>query len=141
MNKLLIIAVAVVVLSTATVNRVPAQARFHKDFSSSGDTYSESKRLYAEGVKYALAGLYSQAAQLFQQAVKLDPQFADAHFALGHAFYDMGRWQNAIDSFKRAVELNPQDVEAQDRLEQSREMLARDTGKTEKATPARSAAP
>jgi polysaccharide export outer membrane protein len=134
MDKLLIIAV-VVVLSIVPVNTASAQARFNKDNSSSSDTYSESKRLYAEGVKYALAGLYSQAAQLFQQAVKLDPKFADAHFALGHAYYDLGRWQQAVESFKRAVDLNPHDLEAQDRLSYARDMLAKEDGKTETPAP------
>ena len=141
MLKKLIIAV-VLVLSSVSATSAFAQTRLHKDFASTKDTnYSESKRLYNEGVKYALAGLYAQAAQIFQQAVKLDPQFADAHFALGHAYYDMGRWQNAIDSFKRAVELNPHDIEAQDRLEQARDMLAREAGKKDKSTPPKSAEP
>jgi len=128
MFKMLVLSV-VVVLSTLCASSVTAQTRLHKDFATSKDTYSESKRLYNEGVTYALAGLYAQAAQIFQQAIRLDPKFADAHFALGHAYYDMRRWQNAIDSFKRAVELNPHDLEAQDRLEEAREMLARETGK------------
>jgi polysaccharide export outer membrane protein len=114
---------------------VSAPARFHKVFSSSGDTYSESKRLYAEGVKYALAGLYSQAVQLFQQAVKLDPQFADAHFALGHAYFDMKHWQQAVESFQRAVDLNPHDLEAQDRLAYARDMLANKDGKKDPPAP------
>src|SRR5690242_12227296 len=59
----------------------------------------------------------------------MDPQFADAHFALGHAYSDMGRWQNAIDSFERAVKLNPNDLEAQDSLDEARDMLARQSGK------------
>jgi len=134
MFKSLVLAVAVVLLSFSA-SPLSAQARLNQDFSSSRETYSESKRLYGEGVKYALAGLYAQAAQLFQQAIKLDPNFADAHFSLGHAYYDMGRWQEAIDSFQRAVELNPKDLEAQDRLEKSREMLARKTGKKPTATP------
>jgi protein involved in polysaccharide export with SLBB domain len=134
MVKLLISAV-VVVLLFVPVNTASAQARFNKDNTSSNETYSESKRLYAEGVKYALAGLYSQAAQLFQQAVKLDPKFADAHFALGHAYYDLGQWKLAVESFKRAVDLNPHDVEAQDRLSYARDMLAKEDGKTQPPVP------
>ena len=140
MFRMLVLSV-VVVLSTLCASSVTAQTRLHKDFATSKDTYSESKRLYNEGVTYALAGLYAQAAQIFEQAVRLDPKFADAHFALGHAYYDMRRWQNAIDSFKRAVELNPHDLEAQDRLEEAREMLARETGKKVTQAPTRSAAP
>ena len=134
MIKLLIIAV-VLMLSNASVTPVPAQVRFHKGFTSSDDKYSESKQLYAEGVKYALAGFFSQAVELFQRAIRLDPKFADAHFALGHAYFDIGRWEKAIESFQRAVALNPNDLEAQDRLEQSREMLARETNKKQGLTP------
>lgn len=134
MKKLLIVPV-VLALSAVSVTFASAQARFNKDYASSSDHYSESKRLYAEGVKYALAGLYSQAAQLFQQAVKLDPQFADAHFALGHAYYDMGRWKLAAESFQRAVDLNPHDLEAQDRLSYSRDMLANETSKKQPPAP------
>jgi polysaccharide biosynthesis/export protein len=123
--------VPVVVLLTAfSAHAVLAQSTFYRDaIPTPHEPYSESKRLYREGVKYALAGLYAQAVQIFQQALKLDPQFADAHFALGHAYSDMGRWQSAIDSFERAVKLNPKDLEAQDRLDEAREMLARQTGK------------
>lgn len=128
-----LILLAALIVSSVVASPVLGQTRLPKDFASSKSPYSEAKRLYNEGVRYALAGLFAQAAQIFQQAVKLDPEFADAHFALGHAYYDMGRWQNAIDSFKRAVELNPNDLEAQDRLEQARDMLARETGKQKPA--------
>jgi tetratricopeptide (TPR) repeat protein len=129
MLKRLIIPILLLFTSLAA-HPVLAQSTLYRDFGSSPhEPYTESKRLYREGVKYALAGLYAQAAQIFQQAVKLDPQFADAHFALGHAYADMGRWQNAADSFQRALELNPKDLEAQDRLEQARDMLARQSGK------------
>src|ERR1051326_609507 len=128
MLKRLIISFVMVLTSLSL--SASAQSTLYRDFASSPkEPYSESKRLYHEGVKYALAGLYAQAAQIFQQVVKLDPRFADAHFSLGHAFADMGRWQKAIDSFQRAIELNPRDVEAQERLEQARDMLARETGK------------
>ena len=140
MSKPLII-VTVLMLSAASATPVPAQTRFHKAFSPDKN-YSESKQLYAEGVKYALAGFFSQAVELFQRAIRLDPKFADAHFALGHAYFDIGRYEKAIESFKRAVELNPNDLEAQDRLEESREMLARENNKkqgptAQKSEPAR----
>jgi polysaccharide export outer membrane protein len=130
MLKRLIIPVLLLLTSVAAHPvSVSAQSTLYRDFTSSPhEPITESKRLYREGVKYALAGLYAQAAQIFQQAVKLDPHFADAHFALGHAYADMGRWQNAVDSFQRALDLNPRDLEAQDRLDQARDMLARQTG-------------
>lgn len=131
----------VLVLSSGFASHVSAQTRLRKDFGSSKQPYSEAKRLYNEGINYALAGLLPQAVQIFQQAIRLDPEYADAHFALGHAYYDLGRWQNAIDSFKRVVELNPNDLEAQDRLDQAREMLSRETGKKDRPAPAKSSGP
>ena len=88
----------------------------------SPEARSEAKRLYKDGVKYGLAGLYSQAAQIFELAVKLDPQNADAHFALGHAYFDLKQWKKAVFSFERAVELNPKDQQAIDFLSLARTM-------------------
>jgi protein involved in polysaccharide export with SLBB domain len=123
MSRLLLV-VVVVVASATSASPVFAQSNLHRDFTPSArEPYSESKRLYKEGVKYALAGLFTQAAEIFQQAVKLDPEFADAHFALGHAYFDMGQWQKAADSFQRALELNPSDTEAQTRMDYARQML------------------
>ena len=123
MSRLLLV-VAVVLASAASASPVIAQSNLHRDFAtSSREPYSESKRLYKEGVKYALAGLFTQAAEIFQQAVKLDPEFADAHFALGHAYFDMGQWQKAADCFQRALELNPNDADAQKRMDYARQML------------------
>ena len=70
-----------------------------------------------------MAGLFTQAAETFEKAVALDPQFADAYFALGHAYFDLKRWAEAADRLERAIELNPKDVEAQDRLSFARTML------------------
>jgi protein involved in polysaccharide export with SLBB domain len=89
----------------------------------SPEAKAEAKRLYKEGVKYGLAGLYPQAVEILQRSIKLDPENADAHFALGHAYFDLKQYRNAIESLKIAVELNPKDVEARDRLGLARAML------------------
>jgi polysaccharide export outer membrane protein len=98
---------------TGSTDRAPA----------SPEAKAEAKRLYKEGVKYGLAGLYPQAIEILQRSIKLDPQSADAHFALGHAYYDLKQWRNAVESLKAAVELNPKDQEARDRLGLARAML------------------
>ncbi|HEX3251223.1 MAG TPA: tetratricopeptide repeat protein [Pyrinomonadaceae bacterium] len=90
---------------------------------ASPEAKAEARRLYKEGVKYGLAGLYPQAIEILQRSVKLDPQLADAHFALGHAYFDLKQWRNAVESLKAAVELNPKDQEARDRLGLARAML------------------
>lgn len=96
----------------------------------SPEARAEARRLYKEGVKYGTAGLFPQAAQIFEQAVRLDPRFADAYFALGHAYFDMKSWAQAAESLERAVELNPKDIEARDRLSFARTMLQPNGGGT-----------
>src|SRR5690348_15978356 len=96
--------------SSSTVDRSP-EAR------------AEAKRLYKEGVKYGLAGLFPQAVEILQRSVKLDPENADAHYALGHAYFDLKQYRNAIESLKTAVRLNPNDDQARDRLGLARAML------------------
>jgi polysaccharide biosynthesis/export protein len=101
---------------------------------------AEAKRLYKEGVKYGLAGLFPQAIEILQRSVKLDPENADAHFALGHAYFDLKQYRNAIESLKSAVQLNPKDADARDRLGLARAMLweedhARLTAQRQRTTP------
>jgi polysaccharide export outer membrane protein len=146
MSKLLAFAaVSLLVLSCATL--VPAQ-NYSDDSPTSGtaeraaspEAKAEAKRLYKEGVKYGLAGLFPQAVQILERSVKLDPENADAHFALGHAYYDLKQYRNAIESFKKVVQLDPKDVEARDRLGLARAMLweqdnARLTAERQKTTP------
>jgi len=89
----------------------------------SPEARAEAKRLYKEGVKYGVAGLFSQAVEVLQRSVRLDPQNPDAHFALGHAYFDLKQYRNAIESLKAAVALDPKDDEARDRLGLARAML------------------
>src|SRR6185436_9205891 len=73
--------------------------------------------------KYGETGLFAQAVELLKRSTTLDPRNADAHLALGHAYYDLKQWRNAIESFKVAVALNPSDDEARARLGLARAML------------------
>ena len=100
----------------------------------SPEAKAEARRLYKEGVKYGTAGLFAQAAEILEQAVKLDPGFANAQFALGHAYFDMRRWAEAAESLERAIELNPKDIEAKDRLSFARTMLQPNGGGTKPVT-------
>lgn len=120
------LALTVVIVLGVCLEIVPAQTNNYADnprSTLSPEAKAEAKRLYKEGVKYGLAGLYPQAVAILQRSVKLDPQLADAHFALGHAYFDLKQWRNAVASFKTAVELNPKDQEARDQLGLARAML------------------
>src|SRR5215212_8120984 len=136
---------AVLLLSIACAGLAQTAANYADNpnthaVNSSPEAKAEAKRLYKEGVKYALAGLFPQAVAILQRAVKLDPQNADVHYALGHAYFDLKQYRNAIESLKAAVQLDPKDAEARDRLGLARAMLweednARLTSQRQKATP------
>jgi len=83
------------------------------------------------GVEYGRAGLYHIAVRTFEQVVKLKPDYADAYFSLGHAYYDLQQWEQAIDSLQRGLALKPDDKDSQDRLAHAQLMLERETGKRE----------
>ncbi|HKR60165.1 MAG TPA: tetratricopeptide repeat protein [Pyrinomonadaceae bacterium] len=102
----------------------------------SSEARAEAKRLYKAGVKYGTSGLFKQAAESFEQALKLNPDYSDAYFSLGHAYYDLGQWEDAIDTLLRGLALKPKDKEGQDRLAQSRMMLERETANREDKSPA-----
>ena len=132
MSKLLAFAaVSLLVLSCAGIVVAQTASNYADNPPGSGtaertaspEAKAEAKRLYTEGVKYGLAGLFPQAVQVLERSVKLDPQNADAHFALGHAYFDLKQYRNAIESLKMAVALDPKDAEARDRLGLARAML------------------
>ena len=84
----------------------------------SAEARAEARRLYKEGVKYGQGGLPRQAAQIFERAIKLDPEFLDAYFGLGHAYFDMGSWARAKESLNLLLKLNPNDSEGRELLAQ-----------------------
>jgi protein involved in polysaccharide export with SLBB domain len=116
---------AALLLSVSFVTLVAAQSATNHALKPtvSSEDKAEAKRLYKQGVKFGQAGLFAQAAEILQRSTKLNPGNADAHFALGHAYYDLKQWRNAIESFKVAVALDPNDDEARDRLGLARAML------------------
>jgi protein involved in polysaccharide export with SLBB domain len=91
-----------------------------------------AKRLYNSGVKYGRAGLFKQAAESFAQAVKLKPDYADAYLGLGHAYYDLHLWEQAIENLKNGLALKPKDKIGTDLLADARLMLEREKGSREK---------
>lgn len=80
---------------------------------------AEAKRFYKLGVKYGRSGLFRQASELFQKAVDLNPNYADAHYGLGLALFDQGRWEEAIRSLENALKINPKDQEARAKLDEA----------------------
>lgn len=98
----------------------------------SSEASAEATRLYNLGVKYGQAGRFKEAANNFEQALKLNPDYADAYLSLGHAYYDLHLWEQAIESLKRGLALKPKDQDSIDRLTHAQLMLERETGSRDK---------
>ena len=44
-----------------------------------------------------------EAVSALQQAARIDPEFADEYYLLGHAFWELGRFDEARDAFLRSL--------------------------------------
>jgi len=52
---------------------------------------------------------YEEAIAELEKAVGIDPSFADAHLAIGHALHKLTLLSEAVMAVKRAIEINPQE--------------------------------
>ncbi len=59
---------------------------------------------------YSRQGKLEDALTAGQQALKLDPQYAAAHYDLGIIYGRMGRFQAAVESFQQAIQLKMDDA-------------------------------
>lgn len=63
--------------------------------------------LYNRATDLRLQGQWEAAAGQYQEALALDPRHEDCLYYLGNAFFELGRFQAAIDAWKRLIEINP----------------------------------
>ena len=52
---------------------------------------------------------YEGALVELGKAVAADPQFADAHLAIGHTLHKLTRLPEAVEAIKKAIEINPRE--------------------------------
>ena len=76
------------------------------------ETNTKVKRLVHEGIELTDAGQLPQAVLAFEEAIRLDPDYADAHAALGRAYFKMRQWRRAVDYLHRAAALNTKQRQA-----------------------------
>lgn len=72
--------------------------------------------LAVRGWVYNRLGNTAEASRLWRTCVKLDPQFAEAHFQLGEVALKAGKFAEAELSFQRAVQADPGRWDARLRL-------------------------
>src|SRR6185295_8373789 len=67
--------------------------------------------LYKKGLENKKKGKNEQATKFFEQAIEVAPNFYAAHNALGLAYRDAGRREDAEKEFLKAHDLNRSDAE------------------------------
>jgi polysaccharide export outer membrane protein len=51
--------------------------------------------------------LLNEAVSSFKEAIRLKSDYADAYYGLGQAYFDLGRWSEAIDALENAIKIDP----------------------------------
>jgi len=69
-----------------------------------------------QGLQLMAAEEFEQAAKIFEEAIKLKPDYAEAHYHLGNAYFEAGEAKKAIDAYKKAIRYKPDFALAYDGL-------------------------
>jgi len=77
------------------------------------DPNARKQKYFDSGSRYFTQGKYHEAAIEFLNAIKIDPQFAKAHYLLAKTSMRLGAWPDAYRELKRTVEIDPGNVDAQ----------------------------
>jgi len=71
------------------------------------DPNKRKQKYFASGEHYYEIGKYQEAAIQFANALKIDHNYADAHYQLGKSFVKLQKWPRAYEEFTRTVDLQP----------------------------------
>ncbi len=78
----------------------------------SRDPKVKRQKYLESGQRYYDSGKYKEAVIQFSNALRVDKNFADAHYRLGETFLKLGSAQNAYAELGRAVDLQPDNYKA-----------------------------
>ena len=76
----------------------------------------EAMSLFAQGIEELNAQQLDTALSTFKKVTTIVPDFADAHYHLGLAYYQRAEFRKAIEAFTRTLELLPRDIDAHIKL-------------------------
>jgi protein involved in polysaccharide export with SLBB domain len=130
-------AVAQTANKSNTQSNQPTVSSDQLTLNPSSDNTLTALDFYKEGLRLTDEGQFSEAVQQFQQAVKIDPEYAEAHAALGRAYFKLREWQNAVNSLHRASALKSKQRLSQE-SSKTNEKLSSDPEAMPLATPPRS---
>ena len=93
--------------------------------SCSRDPNVRKQKYFQSGQRYFEKGKYPEAAIEFVNALKIDPNYAAAHYQLAQSYVKTQQWPRAYQEFGRTVELQPDNYAA--RVELAKLLIASGT--------------
>jgi tetratricopeptide (TPR) repeat protein len=66
----------------------------------------EALQLYQEGVKWYQKKNYAKAIEALDRAVEVNPEYKEAYYLLGYAYYKSGKMEQSREAFNQAYELD-----------------------------------
>ena len=97
---------------TAPSNSTPVPVGGANEKPAASTAHKAAYGLYKSGREQLSRGNFTGAVRFYQQAIQIEPDFADVHLSLGHAYIKLDKPQDAIKAFKEAIRLNPDMDEA-----------------------------
>lgn len=80
---------------------------FHVSASAQSRDAAEFQRKFQEAERALADGRYSEAAQLYEQLRAANPSVAEVHGRLGLAYYQEGKFAQAVPELRQALKLKP----------------------------------
>lgn len=87
----------------------------HKNYAAAIEKYTQA--IAKDGVNpvyysnraaaHSQAGDHQKAIDDANQAKEIDPNFAKAYSRLGHAYFSLARYSEAVEAYEKGVELDP----------------------------------
>ena len=71
---------------------------------------------YKKGISFANLGLLDEAIEAYKEAIRINPEYADAHFNLGIVLEDKGHFEEAVKAYREAIRINPEFAKAYNNL-------------------------
>jgi tetratricopeptide (TPR) repeat protein len=76
------------------------------------NTAFRKQRYLESGKRFSAEGKYREASIQFLNALKVDQEFADAHYELAHAYEHLGQFVAATEELEHTIEAEPGNVAA-----------------------------
>ena len=89
------------------------KALLYLEIAIKTDTISLKEKVYVNvGFCYGNLGNHVKAIEAFEQVIRIDPEYASAHYNLGTAYNSLSLYKDAIEAFKQAIRIEPDHTNA-----------------------------